>query len=124
MGDTRDEFDLRSLSVAAQDLLTLIRTKFAADDRRTALGRWRFGRRSERDRIIDAAFTLRRVVGAAARRTVNEEAHPEPDLGLMDRYLMSPSVRDEAASIVSDIEQLRPLRGIDVHAAARARTGL
>lgn len=98
-------------------MLTAIRTQFAEEDRKTLLGRLRFGRRPERDRIVDAAFTLRRVVGEAATRVAGEDMNRDPDLNLMDKYLMRQAVREEAAAIVADPQQLRQLRGVDVHAA-------
>ncbi len=117
MGDTRDEFGFRSLSTTAQQMLTAIRSQFAADDRASLLRRIRFARRPERDRIIDAAYTLRRVVGEAARRVEGDKAPHEPDLRLVDRYLMQQAVRDEAFCIIVDPKVLRRFRGIDVHAA-------
>lgn len=121
MSDTRDEFGFRSLSMTAQQMLTAIRSQFAADDRASLLGRMRFARRPERDRIIDAAFTLRRVVGEAARRIEGDKAPHEPALRLMDRYLMQQAVRDEAFSIIADPKLLRRFRGIDAHAAWSSR---
>lgn len=121
MNDTRDEFGFRSLSLPAQKMLTAIRAQLAAEDRKTLFHRLRFGRRSERDRIIDAAFTLRRVVGEAAHRAGNASADREPDLELMDRYLGDPAVRDEAALIIATPATLRQLRGPDLHAAWQSR---
>lgn len=121
MNDTRDEFGFRALSLPAQQMLTSVRTQLAAEDRKTLINRLRFGRRSERDRIVDAAFTLRRVVGEAARRSGNASADREPDLELMDRYLEDPAVRDESVLIIATPAVLRGLRGPDLHAAWQSR---
>lgn len=121
MSDTRDEFGFRSLSAAAQEMLTAIRTLLAEDDRRTFLRRLQYGRRPERDRIIDAAFTLRRVVGEAAHRAGWSTADREPPLPLMDSYLQDAAVRAEATAIIATPALLRRLRGPDLHAAERSR---